>query len=189
MALDLAKDIQKNLGYTEIQKIDPNTGNVPGEHQAFGNNSVAQAAIPAVLCGLYNYSQDSQSAWDILQKTPDENWLEMIFGKDTDELIQKIADYASDSFESCRIEIQHILKEAVRLVQFHANETDHRTVNALLVNQRTVFLQYLPPALHLGILLKNATMDDNTHKMAGPISGFMHNLEKQFNTNDSSVKK
>ena len=52
---NLVESIQKNLGYAKLYKVDPNTQDIDEKEKSFGNNSLAQAGIPAVLCGLFNY--------------------------------------------------------------------------------------------------------------------------------------
>jgi hypothetical protein len=38
----------------------------------------------------------------------------------------------------------------------------------------------LPPALQMGDLLNDNTMDDRTNKMEGPISSMMHSIENKL---------
>ena len=189
MFTDIAVNIQKNLGYEPLLKMSPNSDELPTGHHEHGIRSVSQAAIPAVLLALYHYAQYTEGSWELLHKTEHDNWLAMVFGSRKEELTERISGYASQSREQTEVEIRHILKEAVRLLQTRADVNKKNGVTAILDGQRKFFVQYLPPSLHLGSLLENAPVDDNTHKMSGPVSGFMHTIEKQFNTNDTTVRK
>ena len=53
--MHIVQVIQKNLGFSSLEKIDPNTQQVPGQDQLLGNNALAQAAIPAILMGIFNF--------------------------------------------------------------------------------------------------------------------------------------
>ena len=53
--MHIVQVIQKNLGFNSLEKIDPNTQQVPGKDQLMGNNAMAQAAIPAILLGIFNH--------------------------------------------------------------------------------------------------------------------------------------
>jgi hypothetical protein len=51
---------------------------------------------------------------------------------------------------------------------------------------------YLPEALHMGDLLHDDTLDDNTNKMEGPVSSLMRNIGSVFSkpvTNDEIKNK
>jgi hypothetical protein len=176
---NLVEIIQKNLGYPALFKVDPNTQDIKKEEKSFGTNSLAQAAIPAVLCGLFNY---------ILQPGTEDNrldengkWLPRIFGNKADEIVDRVATYAGTSSLDTKGEMEHIASEAVRLIK-GSIETGGQaaTTRDFSVVHKDDALLYLPAALQTGVLLDNNGLDDRTHKMEGPISSLMHRLEKQF---------
>ncbi len=50
--MHIVEEIQKNLGFGALGKIDPNTQLVGGQEHLMGNNALAQAGIPAILLGI-----------------------------------------------------------------------------------------------------------------------------------------
>jgi len=179
---NLIEIIRKNLGYNELNKIDPNTQDVQSEVKIHGTDSLAQAAVPAILCGLYNHLQDPNAATLILEGDS-VNWLDTIFGDKKKEVIDQIADYASTSVTAAKQESEHIANEAVRIVrQGIPDKTNFNAVQAFVTANKNDTLLYLPASLQLGYLLNNNNLDDRTNKMEGPVSSFMHKIEKQFNS-------
>ncbi|HMH34859.1 MAG TPA: hypothetical protein VK543_17610 [Puia sp.] len=172
--------IQKNLGYQELHKIDPNTQDIKLDEGKFGIQSVTQAAIPAVICGLYNLLKTAEGA-ELLLDTESTNWLDSIFGKKKDELIKRIAAYSNTSIAAAQLETEHIANEAVRLLKENiTDKANQQAIGQFAAEQRTQALLYLPASLQLGDLLNDNQLDDRTHKMEGPISSLMHAVEKQF---------
>jgi len=113
------------------------------------------------------------------------NWLATIFGNKKDQIIDKIATYAKSTPTAAKQEAEHIANEAVRVVR--QNISDHEnftTVQAFVKDNRNDTLKFLPASLQLGDLLNNNNIDDRTNKMEGPVSDFMHKLEKTFNSNE-----
>ena len=178
--INLIDLIQKNLGYQELQKIDPNTQDIKMDESNFGTQSVTQAAIPAVICGLYNLLKTAAGAGLILD-TEATNWLDCIFGKKKDELIKRIAAYSNTSIDAAQQETEHIANEAVRLVKENIGDRSNlQAIGQFAADQRSQALLFLPASLQLGDLLNDNQLDDRTHKMEGPISSLMHTVEKQF---------
>ena len=56
MSANLVEIIQKNLGYPELKKIDPNTDEVRSSANEFNEHDLGQAAIPAILISMCNYT-------------------------------------------------------------------------------------------------------------------------------------
>ena len=76
-----------------------------------------------------------------------------------------------------------IADEAIKLT--HENlpkEATEKDVMKFFSDQVTTFLPYLPANLHMGDALNDTTLDDNTHKMEGPISSLMHSIGNAFST-------
>ena len=181
---NLVETIQKNLGYNEIHKVDPNTQDINSDHKTFGAHSLAQAAVPAILCGLYNHLENAESAATILE-ADSTNWLATIFGDKKDEVVEKIADYSGTTSTAVVPEAEHIANEAVRVVRDNISDKKNQNeVAAFVARNRNETLFYLPASMQIGSLLNNNNLDDRTNKMEGPVSSFMHKLEKQFNSNE-----
>lgn len=181
MATDLLAFVQDNLGYPPLQKIDPNTeavmenDNTPEEHR------FSQAAIPAVLTALYKYVQTDEGATVVLRGDTSTNWVERIFANDKHALLSNIASYSKDKSENLDHKLNQIASEAVAVTkQQLVPGADIMAVKTFFSNQRNNILLYLPAALHMGELLKDDTLDDNTNKMEGPVSSLMHSIGNAF---------
>jgi hypothetical protein len=177
---NLVESIQKNLGYATLYKVDPNTQDIDQKEKSFGNNSLAQAGIPAVLCGLFNYVlQPEGNNFSLLPENV--KWLPLIFGNRLSEIIERIAAYAGTSVANAKGELEHMADEAVRLLKTNIIvKDDISTLRAFSIEHKNDALAYLPGSLRTGEILGNNSLDDHTHKMDGPISGLMHSLEKHF---------
>jgi hypothetical protein len=182
--MNILETIQKNLGYNSLEKIDPNTQDT--RQNALGSTALAQAGIPAVLLGLFNRLEINP---DISVLDPDQkgSMLENIFGKSTNAVINRIDDYSKLRDKLGGQELEHLAREAVRVVRekIGAHAAPSAIRNFVARNKPDVLL-YLPPALDLGTLLKNNSLDDRTGKMEGPVSSLMHNLEKSFNSSNGN---
>ncbi len=178
--INLVESIQKNLGYPLLHKVSPNTQDIAEKEKHFGTNSLAQAAIPAVLCGLFNYVLQRES--DTVPELPDNSkWLPLIFGNRETDIIEHVAVYAGVSVTTAKGEMEHIADEAVRLLKKDILMNDDMSeLRKFSIVHKNDALLYLPASLHIGELLGNNNLDDNTHKMEGPISSLMHSFEKHF---------
>ncbi len=192
MILDLLVTVQQKLGYPELQKIDPNTQQVVEDDATPDEHKFSQAAIPAVLTGLYNYVQSDEGATDFLQSDATTQWLPKIFNESRQEAVQKISAYAKQSNADPLQKINSIAHEAVKVVK------ENLPVNALpadvklfMNSQKQNILLYLPASLNMGELLNDNTLDDATNKMEGPISSLMQSIGSVFSntTTDTDVKK
>src|SRR5258706_15110151 len=95
MPFNLLKTVQQNLGYPELKKVDPNTQEVIFDTPVSDQTKLGQAAIPAVLTGLYKYIETDEGLNTVNSKNESLNWLEAIFGDIAPEIINKIAVYSN----------------------------------------------------------------------------------------------
>ncbi|HEY2649630.1 MAG TPA: hypothetical protein VGI38_10565 [Puia sp.] len=182
--MNIIETIQKNLGFEALKKIDPNTQETVGEDTAIGNSAVAQAGIPAVLVGIYNILEAKPDI-DALQAGHG-NLLENIFGKCTDEVVKQIEIYSKVKDKHIAQQLDHIATESLRVIKEGiGNNPDENKIRNFISKNKPDTLLYLPPSLDLGTILSNNNMDDRTGKMEGPVSTFMRNVEKAFNTSTS----
>ena len=174
MAQDIITTIQETMDLPPLQKVDPNRDRIPADA-----NRLAQAAIPAVLAGLFQASRSEEGAARIAQNKG--KVLERIFGDSTEDVINKIARYAGHEGARIRQLMEHIAVNALQVIEKEKEAT--LTPEALrdsLTSHRHEILVYLPPELQLGGLLDDAGMDDRTNKMEGPVSSLMHKIEDRF---------
>jgi len=183
--MNIIETIQKNLGFDTLKKIDPNTQETMGEETLIGNSAVAQAGIPAILIGIFNKLEETPDL--NLFKTEQGKLLENIFGKSTDTVITQVENYSKVSDKHIGQQLEHIASESVRVVKEGIGDNaDEKHIRNFVAKNKPDTLLYLPPSLELGSILKNNNIDDRTGKMEGPVSSFMHKIEKAFNTSDSS---
>ena len=177
MSVNLVEQIQQNLVYPPLEKIDPN---IQSTNQA-AHGSFSQAAIPAVLTGLYQYAQKDEGAQAILNIKNTDTWIDKIFGTDKDAVIQKIADYSRQTETGMEVKLNAIAGEAVKLAKENLPENAGiKEVKVFFNGQKDNILLYLVPALHMGTLLHDDTLDDNTNKMEGPVSSLIKNIGAAF---------
>lgn len=183
MATNLIETIQQTLGYPVLKKIDPNKQEPKNEDETNAPHELGQAAIPAVLAGIYKLAQTKEGSNEILEVDPDAGALRMIFEENEGAVEDKIARYAGTSAEDARIAMQRIAAEAVKFVQEGVkNNPTPEKVKTFLGDQRHNILVYLPAAMQMGYLLGDNTLDDRTNKMEGPISNFLHKIEDKLDS-------
>ncbi len=181
MSLQLLQTVQQNLGYPALQKVDPNTKEILEDTSTPDEDKFSQAAIPAVLTGMYKYAQTDEGANEILTSIGDEQWISKIFDENKKEAIQIISSYSKQSNEDPLVKMNAIAAEAVRLIREHVGENGTIiNVKDNFVNQKNDILLYLLPILKMGDLLHDNTLDDGTNKMEGPISSLMHSIGSVF---------
>lgn len=181
MSIKLLETVQQNLGYPVLQKIDPNTQQVLADEKSPAEDKFSQAAIPAVLTGLYNYVQSDEGASAFLRGDNSSNWVSKIFDDNKKEAIQTISIYAKQSNEDPIAKMNAIANEAVKVAKESLPaEATKKDVKTFFGNQKNDILLYLPPDLNMGELLHDSTLDDKTNKMEGPLSSLMQNIGAAF---------
>jgi hypothetical protein len=185
MAIDLVEQIQKNLGLTPLQKIDPNTQEVKKPENVSAEDYFPQAAIPTVLLGLYKFSTTEEGNTELLNGDLHEKLLKTIYGKKTQEVIDKVASFTATNADFAATKMETIAWEALSIIKSELSKTPtDANVKNFLQDQRHTILLYLPPTLQIGEALNDDTIDDQTNKMEGPMSDHMHWLEKFFPSTD-----
>ena len=192
MSINLLETIQQNLGYPALQKIDPNTQQVVADDKTPDEDKFSQAAIPAVLTGLYKYVQSDEGASAFLRGDNSTNWVSKIFDDNKKEAVQTISSYAKQSNEDPIAKMNAIANEAMKVVKENLSAAaTTKEVKAFFNSQKNTILLYLPAALNMGELLHDTTLDDKTNKMEGPISSLVQNIGNAFSSpvTDEEIKK
>ena len=184
--MNLLEQVQQNLGYPTLQKIDLTNDNVVEDAQANEADKFGQAAIPAILTGLYKYAQTDEGATEILHATVKDDWIEKIFDTHKKDVIEKIAAYAKQSNENPKLKMESIADEAIMIINEQVGkDADLKKIKEFFNTQKNNILQYLLPTLNIGDLLNDNTLDDDTNKMEGPVSSLMHSLGNVFGSSTS----
>ena len=181
MSINLLETIQNNLHYPPLKKIDPNTEEVKKDNKPTGEHAFSQAAIPSILTGLYAYSAKDENAAHILSGDISSNWVSEIFGNNSQEIVRQVSSYASRSHDDTLKEMNEIATEAVNIIRKEVTPSATiMDVKKFLSNHTNNFLKYLPKELHVGQVVHEETLDDNTNKMEGPVSTLMHKIGAAF---------
>jgi hypothetical protein len=162
--------------------------NVESEGQ--GEHLFSQAAVPAILTGLYTYSADDVAAERILRGVNSSNWVSDIFGNSASEVVQRVATYSSQAYDETLHKMNEVADVAVQAIRTEVKpDGTIMDVKNLLSNQINDILKYLPGALHMGKVVNEEGLDDNTNKMEGPISSLMHKIGSAFSnpSNEAEV--
>jgi len=180
MKANIVEVIQKNLEYPELQKIDPNIQETKDNYIQSPVEKLAQAAIPAVLAGLYRLSRTAEGAAVLLQP-PKTNWLPDLFGDKKDGAVQKVAGYAGTDTAETRSQMENIATEAIRILRKDTGEdATPEKVKKYMSDHRHNILVYLPAAMAIGGMLDDEALDDRTNKMEGPVSNMVHKIEDKL---------
>ena len=183
MSINLLEKVQQNLHYPPVLKIDPTTQQVNDDISGLGEDRFSQVAIPGVLTGLYKFSATDEGAKEILNGDFTTNWVDKIFDESNKQVIEDIAITLNRSKEVAVEQMNGIADEAIKLVHENLPEgATEKDVMQFFSNQVNNFLPFLPASLHMGNALNDTSLDDNTHKMQGPISSLMHSIGNAFST-------
>ena len=186
--MNLIDEMRKATGYSSIQKVDPNTQQ-PGNELASTNDMLPQAAIPVALLGLYHYTRREENTKNLIAKheTDNEGWNEKLFGNHTKDVAGHIASYAHTGIEKAELELNKAAGTAIKIVKEALGKSATPAAFAnVFKDNRSIILQHLPGALHIGSIVNDTTIDDRTNKMEGPMSGLMHTFEKIFSDSDAN---
>jgi len=192
MAINLLETIQQNLGYPPLQKIDPNTEEVKEDPNTPDEEKFSQSGIPAILTAFYKYVQTDDGAAEVLRGDYSTDWVGKIFQENKREVVKTISSYSHQTGVEPLSRLNDIADETVRVTKQNLPaDAGIKDVKLFFSNQRNNILLYLPPALHMGDLLNDDTLDDNTNKMEGPISSLMHSIGSAFSkpVTDEEIKK
>lgn len=183
MSINLIEAVQENLGYPVLKKIDTVTDEVKDDDNTPDGEKFSQAAIPAILTALYRFVQTDEGAAAILENKGTSDWINSIFDEKRKEAIQKVAGYAKQPIESSISRMNAIAGEAVKIAKENLPaDATIKDVKVFFADQKSNILLYLLPALHMGELLSDNTLDDNTNKMEGPVSSLVTGIGAAFST-------
>ncbi len=183
MSIHLTEAVQQNLGYAPLNKIDPNTQVATNKNGSPNEHSFGQAAIPSILTAFYKYIQLDEGATSFLQNKYSNEWVNKIFGDQSQAAIASIAAYTRDLNDDPVILLNKIAEEVVAVAKQHLPpDADFKDLRMFFSNERNNILLYLPAELNMGGLLDDETLDDLTNKMEGPISNMVHSVGAAFST-------
>ncbi len=181
MSINITEAVQQKWGCLPLQKIDPNTLE---PLQTLDSITIAepleQSSIIIVLAGLFKELKRNPTLnWGITST----NYLDFIFGEDKHSVVTAVANYAHVDTNKAIAGLEKASVITHQILNEQFKDTPTEGIHEYIISQRNNILPYLPPALQSGQLLNDSTIDDDTNKMQGPISGLMHFFEKVFSDN------
>lgn len=180
--MHIVQIVQKNLGFGSLEKIDPNTQQTAGKDQLLGNNALAQAAIPAILLGIFNRLEQNPDPELLFAESP-LSIIDRIFDRSADVVVKQIVEYSKNQDKNSKQELEHIASESLRVIQENLGVSPSEShVRSFVANHKRDTLMYLPPSLKLGSIMQNNNLDDRIGKMEGPVSSFIRKVESTFNS-------
>ena len=181
MSTNIIDAVTDKLGVHHIQKIDPNTQEVMHPEKGSSDEFFYQAAIPAVLTAIYRFTRVKDGNTELLFTDTSGKPLALIFGENKQMAIDKIVSYTGVTAEYAEARIRDIALACRDILkqQFPGKVSD-ADVRGYFTDQRNIILKSLPAGLKMGDIFNDDTVDDRTHKMEGPISDYLHWIEKFF---------
>lgn len=186
MPINLLTTVQKNLGYPELKKIDPNTQRPDEKDRRPNRDRMTQVVVPAVLAGIYKLAKSEEGINQIVSETGSSNWVQIIFGAGKDELLKNASAFTYYDSPLAEQAFNEAAAESIKVIRENTKAGENLTeVKNFIANQRNNILPYLPADLHIGNLLEDTTIDDRTNKMQGPLSSLMHKIETGFSGHET----
>lgn len=187
MAENIVTKLMDKLDIESFIKIDPNTQKEerPNANKGANAKQLEQAAVTAVLAGMYKYGSTDEGA-KALFDLPTERLLTGFFLDHKEDVVQGLAAYGSIHAIQVESILNTIVPEAVNAVKEQVGaDAKPEAIRSYLASQRHNILVYLPPDLQFGKLVDDDILDDRTNKMEGPVSSFMHFIENLFAEKDT----
>lgn len=182
---NIIEAIQMNLGYSSLQKIDPNSQQTKKHQEQASVEKLAQAAIPAVLTAVYKFSRTDAGSNVLIKGMEKQDWLSVIYAGKEKEAVEKVAQFAGVDPSEADTHMENIADEAVKVIRESVGTNPNaEKVKTYMNSQRHNILVHLPAALDIGDTLDDKGLDDKTNKMEGPVSSLMHKIENSFSDGD-----
>ncbi len=168
------------MGYPPIHKVDPNTGDtaIP---QPTDREKLGQSAIPAALATVAKFAA-SERGFDLLAQGPhSQDWIPEMLGTPHPDIITQIARYAGTDPSTAKQAFEEAIHQGIHMGNHVQDAQDPKPARKkFYADLLTTALTYLPSAIKVGDSLDDNTLDDNTHRMEGPLSNIAHAIEKTF---------
>ena len=187
MAENIVTKLMDKLNIESFIKINPNTEKEerPTADKGANAKQFEQAAVTAVLAGMYKYGSTDEGAKNLFSLST-EQLLHEFFLDQKQAVTEGLAVYGSIHTTQAESILSGIVPEAVNAVKEQVGaDAKPEAIRSYLAGQRHNILVYLPPDLHFGKLVGDDILDDRTNKMEGPVSSFMHFIENLFAEKDT----
>ncbi len=182
MAENIVTALQEKMGFAPFEKIDPNAPQGKRElWLAKDANHFTQVAAITVLVGIYEMGSKPAGAASLMNSANSGNILSVIFGDKKSEVVWAVSRYGDENIDTTSDEMSSIAATAITMIKSSVGEkAEDDKVAAFIAAQRHHILVHLPPDLHLGNIVNDNAIDDETNKMEGPVSAMVHFFEDLF---------
>src|ERR1700712_2155355 len=106
--MNIIESIQQKLGYSAIEKVDPNTDFVKHKDQMENSERLKHAATASILAGFYKNTKNEEDANILWSEKNTTDWTDFLFGEKTNETIQKVAKYGHKANELAKNEMNKV---------------------------------------------------------------------------------
>jgi len=185
--MDIVKQLQERMGYPSLKKVDPNTQDIPVSEEPV--NRMGQAVIPTALIALQEWSTTDRGAEMILRENYYPDWGILLFGTNHSRVTTQIAEYANSSQVEAETKLKAAFAEAVTVLREDRDANEIGDIQDYFSAERQNILSHLPGQLHVGKYLNHESIDDQTHKMEGPVSSLLHKAEELFSPSDRTTEE
>ena len=186
MAQSIVEIIRSNLGYSGLEKVDPNSQDIKANLEPA--DKLHQGAITAVLTGLYTFTRTDDGCNMVISGKDREDWLSVIFRGQEAAVVEKLTRYSGATTADAERELDTVAPVAIfELKRASGEPLSCEKVRNYMTAQRHNILVYLPASLEMGSLLNDEVLDDKTNKMEGPVSNFMHKIENVLSKGGSET--
>lgn len=177
--MNLLNKVRNQLGFPEFVKVDPNTQHVKDEAHTSSEQRLGQATITSVVTAVYLLSRTEEGFGYLVNRNANEPWKTLLFKDEAEGVANSIASYSGADIERVNESIEAAGNATWEEGNRHLDgKVNYQSFGKYISSVRNDLLVYLPPDLHLGRRLNNDSLDDRTNKMEGPVSGFMHKIER-----------
>ena len=183
MAINIVHALREKLGLP-IEKIDVKAQHQNRTENPDNSDDLSQAATAAILVGIFKFSRTDTGA-NIIATENSANWFQTIFEDNEEEVAERVANYATMGLPKTNTYLEQIAAVAIGLIKENVKPLDAAGVKGFMSEQRHEVLVHLPAGLRMGKILEDETLDDRTNKMEGPVSSFLHWIEKQFSGDET----
>lgn len=180
MLFTLLHTIQKNLGYRPLRKIDADTQEVKQDPDTPDKDRFSQAAIPAVLTAMHNYSRADEGADTILFGNLATDWTETLFSNKKNEITNEIASYSGHTSAHACSKLNEIIKETISIIREKLIPDAMADIKMVLIGSRDEALLYLPARMQLSSILNDDAPGNRMQKKKGTVPGFLQTLSDTF---------
>lgn len=180
--MNIIENTREQLHYAPFEKVDPVTMDIsPAVNK---EDRLEQVTVVVSALFFYLYSQNAtpleeQKLWEQKRTA---HWTDFLLPAFPEDFFKKIEAYTHAGEDTIfeKIDIAATVLNGILHQELGENPAENSLKN-FFAAQRSSIASYLPGALKVEQISGDSTaMDDNTGKMRGPVSSWVHTMEDFF---------